>query len=169
MTPYSLSLRLRPAHALVVASALLLAAPAYGQLTPSPANPAPLTGTDTVRLKSGVRYWTTQVGAGERPSTGQKVWIHYTGRLPNGKIFDTSQITGKPLKFTIGVGQVIPGMDEMVSLMHVGQKVTVFIPSQLGYGPAGQPDDSEEEGQAAYRIPPNSDLYFDLELVKCTK
>lgn len=155
-----------------LAAALLLGfAPAtYAQPTPasvSGAIPAPTT-PDTIRLKSGVRYWTTHPSTGERPGPGQKVWIHYTGRLADGKIFDTSQITGRPLKFTIGTGQVIPGMDEMVALMHVGQKVTVVIPAQMGYGPVGQPDDPEDIN-TAYRIPPNADLTFDLELVKCNK
>ena len=154
------------------ATALLLAsAPvAHAQLNPTPANPAPLTtGADTVRLRSGVRYWTTKAGTGERPAAGQKVWIHYTGRLPDGKIFDTSMITGKPLKFTLGAAQVIAGMDEMVGLMRVGQKVTVVIPGLLGYGPVGQLADPDDETSSAYRIPPNSDLIFDLELTKCSK
>ncbi len=150
--------------------ALLAAAPAaHAQLNPTPLNPAPLGPVDTIRLKSGVRYWTTQAGTGERPAAGQKVWIHYTGRLADGKIFDTSSLTGKPLKFTVGAQQVIPGMDEMVALMRVGQRVTCVLPAQLGYGPVGQPDDTAEEGQNAYRIPPNADLTFDLELVKVAK
>ena len=158
-------LLLRP----VLAAALLTASAsaAHAQLNPTPANPAPL-GTDTVLLKSGVRYWTTRPGTGERPGPGQKVWIHYTGRLADGKIFDTSQITGKPLKFTLGAGQVIVGMDEMVALMHVGEKVTVRIPAVFGYGPVGQPDDPDDLA-TAYRIPPNADLTFDLELLKCSK
>ena len=115
-----------------------------------------------------MRFWTTFPTAGERPSVGQKVWIQYTGRLADGKIFDTSQITGKPLKFTLGRGQVIQGMDEVVGLMHVGQKVTCVIPAALGYGPAGQAEDPDDIN-TAYRIPPNADLTFDLELVKCSK
>ena len=164
------SLFFRPALAigLLVATAILAPA-ASAQLLPSAVSPAPAApAPDTVRFKSGVRYWTTHPGTGERPKKGQKVWIHYTGRLADGKIFDTSQITGKPLKFTLGAGQVIVGMDEMVALMHVGEKVTVRIPAVFGYGPVGQPDDPDDLA-TAYRIPPNADLTFDLELLKCSK
>ena len=140
---------------------------ARAQVKPSPTNPV-TRDADTIRLSNGMRYWTTQPGSGERPSPGQKVWVHYTGRLVDGRIFDTSSISGKPLKFTVGAGQVIPGMDQVVALMHVGQKITVLIPAALGYGPAGQADDPDDIN-TAYRIPPNSDLTFDLELVRCTK
>ena len=164
------SLFFRPALAigLLVATAILAPA-ASAQLLPSAVSPAPVApAPDTVRFKSGVRYWTTHPGTGERPKKGQKVWIHYTGRLADGKIFDTSQITGHPLKFYVGTGQVISGMDEMVAHMQVGQKVTVQIPAQWGYGAAGQPEDPDDIA-TAYRIPPNADLTFDLELVKCGK
>jgi FKBP-type peptidyl-prolyl cis-trans isomerase FkpA len=161
-----------PFSYLASAAALLLvlaATPAaHAQLTPSPANPAPLGPADTVKLKSGVRYWTLKPGTGERPGPGQKVWVLYTGRLADGHIFDTSDITGKPLKFSVGTGQVIPGMDEVVGLMRVGQKVTCIIPSRLGYGPAGQLDEAEDTG-TAYKIPPNAELRFDVELVKVGK
>lgn len=151
------------------ASLLLLTAPAaLAQLNPTPANPAPLGPPDTVQLKSGVRYVTTVPGTGERPAAGQKVWVHYTGRLTDGHIFDTSNITGKPLKFTVGAQQVIPGVDQVVAVMKVGQKVTAFIPAALGYGPVGQPDDAEEGGNA-YRVPPNADTVFELELVRVAK
>lgn len=120
---------------------------------------------DTVVLKSGVKYWTHQSGSGERPQAGQRVWIHYTGKLDDGRIFDTSGIRGKPLKFTVGKGEVIPGVDEVVAMLHVGQKVTAFIPAKSGYGPVGQPEDPDDVN-TAYRIPPNADLFFDIELVK---
>ncbi len=150
---------------LLTATASVAPLVARGQApSATPAEPAP----DTIRLKSGVRYWTTRPGTGERPDRGQKVWITYTGRLADGKIFDSWQITGKPLKFTLGTGQVITGMDEMVSLMRVGQRVTVVIPGQLAYGLAGQPDDPDDVN-TAYRIPPNADLTFDLELLRFNK
>lgn len=146
---------------LPLVGALLLARPACAQeVAPHPDE----TG-DTVRLKDGIKYWITRPGAGARPQAGQKVWVHYTGKLDDGRIFDTSAITGKPLKFAVGRGDVIPGIDEVVGLMRVGQRLTCFIPSRFGYGPAGQQEDPDDLN-TAYRIPPNADLIFDLELVK---
>lgn len=143
---------------------LFSSAAAVAQTDPVPVA-APV---DTIRLRSGVIFWTTRPGVGERPNAGQKVWIQYTGRLADGKIFDTSRKTGKPFKFTLGAGQVIPGMDETIAQMHVGQQLTVIIPAELGYGATGQTEDADDLG-TVYRIPPNADLTFDLELVKFSK
>ncbi len=118
---------------------------------------------DTVTLRSGVRYISIQPGTGERPVAGQKVSIHYTGKLESGKIFDTSRTKNKPFKFTVGRGDVIPGLDQVVALLKVGQQVTIFIPARLAYGPAGQSDGSGEAD--SYIVPPNSDLIFDVELL----
>ncbi len=65
---------------------------------------------------------------------GDTVRVHYTGTLTSGEIFDSSVERGEPLQFTVGEGQVIPGFDEGVSGMTVGEKKTVNIPVVQAYG-----------------------------------
>ncbi len=69
---------------------------------------------------------------------GDKVEVNYTGRFPNGQVFDTS-VGRAPLPFTIGGGQLIEGFDEAVVGMRVGDRKTVTIPPEKGYGFSGHP------------------------------
>jgi len=94
------------------------------------------------------------------PQPGNTVTIHYTGWIAQeddepGRQFDSSIERGTPLKFTLGLGQVIKGFEEGVKLMKIGEKRRLFIPSELGYGEVG----------VGLFIPPNSDLIFDVELI----
>jgi len=95
------------------------------------------------------------VGAGASPKTGQRVTVHYTGRLQNGTKFDSSVDKGAPYEFAIGTGTVIKGWDEGIMSMKVGGKRHLIIPPSLGYGATGRPP----------TIPPNSTLEFDVELL----
>ncbi|MBI4369347.1 MAG: FKBP-type peptidyl-prolyl cis-trans isomerase [Elusimicrobia bacterium] len=104
---------------------------------------------------SGLKYQDSVVGGGLSPQKGQRVTVHYTGTLTDGKKFDSSVDRGQPFIFTIGVGQVIKGWDEGVAGMKVGGKRRLYIPSALGYGQRG----------AGGVIPPNADLIFDVELL----
>ena len=70
----------------------------------------------------------------EQAKTGDTVRVHYTGRLEDGNVFDSSQ-GREPLEFTLGSGQVIPGFDEAVTGMAPGDERTVTIPSDQAYGP----------------------------------
>lgn len=95
-----------------------------------------------------------KVGDGPEAKTGDKVKVNYTGKLLNGKVFDSS--VGKaPFEFTIGQGQVIKGWDEGVPGMKVGGKRKLTIPWQLAYGEKGSGD----------KIPPKAALQFDIELL----
>jgi FKBP-type peptidyl-prolyl cis-trans isomerase len=81
--------------------------------------------------------------------------VHYKGQLADGTVFDSSYKRNEPIEFTLGIGQVIPGWDEGVALLHVGEKARFVIPSTLAYGSRG----------AGGVIPPNANLIFDVELV----
>ncbi|RMZ48877.1 FKBP-type peptidyl-prolyl cis-trans isomerase [Candidatus Marinimicrobia bacterium PRS2] len=103
---------------------------------------------------SGLRMIIHKEGNGEKPRAGQTVSVHYTGLLETGKKFDSSHDRGRPFKFPLGQGRVIKGWDEAIALMSKGEKRTLVIPPELGYG-----------SQDKRRIPPNSTLIFEVELV----
>jgi len=105
--------------------------------------------------KSGLRYQILQKGNGKSAETGKMVSVHYKGQLADGTVFDSSYKRNAPLDFQVGVGQVIPGWDEGICLLNVGDKARLVIPSDLGYGAAG----------AGGVIPPNATLVFDVELM----
>ncbi len=104
---------------------------------------------------SGLRYKIIQKGDGAKAEKGQKVSVHYEGALLNGQVFDSSYKRKEPIDFQLGIGQVIPGWDEGIALLKVGDKARFVIPSDLAYGSAG----------AGGVIPPNATLLFDVELV----
>ncbi|MFN8474311.1 MAG: FKBP-type peptidyl-prolyl cis-trans isomerase [Anaerolineae bacterium] len=108
-----------------------------------------------VTTPSGLKYTDTVVGTGATAEKGQRVSVHYTGYLMDGKKFDSSVDRGQPFQFVLGNGQVIKGWDEGVAGMKVGGKRTLVIPPELGYGARG----------AGGVIPPNATLKFDVELL----
>ena len=110
---------------------------------------------DAVTTASGLKYVDEVEGAGASPSKGERVRVHYVGRLTSGKKFDSSVDRGEPFEFKIGIGQVIKGWDEGVASMKVGGKRQLTIPPELGYGARGAPP----------VIPPNAELVFDVELL----
>jgi FKBP-type peptidyl-prolyl cis-trans isomerase FkpA len=105
--------------------------------------------------ESGLRYVIKEEGKGVKPEAGNTVSVHYKGTLLDGTPFDSSFDRNEPLSFQIGMGQVIPGWDEGISILNKGSKATLFIPSSLAYGSRG----------AGPVIQPNSILVFDVELV----
>jgi len=111
---------------------------------------------DTVTTASGLKYVEIKVGKGAMPQVGQKVTVHYTGWLTNGEIFVSSKDRGQPLSFTIGRAEVIQDWDEGVATMKIGGTRKLIIPSTLAYG---------ERGTGGGKIPPNSALIFEMELL----
>ncbi len=108
---------------------------------------------------SGLKIFVTKEGEGVKPKKGDKVIMHYTGYLRNGKMFQTTVKKNKPFEVIIGVGQVVPGWDEGVRELKVGTKAILYIPSHLGWGKRG----------AGGVIPPNADVIFDVELLGIKK
>ncbi|KAJ2764248.1 Fork head 1 [Coemansia nantahalensis] len=105
----------------------------------------------------GVDIKTTEAGNGkDYPKVGDRVVMHYVGRLENGTKFDSSRDRNKPFECKIGVGQLIKGWDEGVPKMSVGEKAKLTITPDYGYGKNGVPG----------VIPPNATLVFDVELLQ---
>lgn len=105
--------------------------------------------------ESGLYYVQISEGNGEKPAQGANVKVHYTGKLLNGEVFDSSIERGEPIDIPIGVGRVIPGWDEGIMMMSKGEKGVLYIPYNLGYGERG----------AGGVIPPYANLIFEVELV----
>lgn len=102
---------------------------------------------------SGLQYEVVTEGTGEQPKAGDTVTVHYTGRLIDGTVFDSSEERGEPATF--GVTQVIPGWVEALQMMKTGSTWRLYIPSALAYGPQG----------AGGAIGPNQTLIFDVTLL----
>jgi len=109
------------------------------------------------KLESGLLIEDIIVGDGKEARDHNKVVVNYTGTLENGSVFDSSLKPGRdPFTFTLGVGSVIKGWDQGVKGMKVGGQRKLVIPPDLGYGDQG----------AGNVIPPNTTLYFEVELLE---
>lgn len=108
-----------------------------------------------MKTTSGLEYIEQEAGSGAQAAAGKVVRVHYTGKFPDGKVFDSSIGRGEPIEFELGAGRVIKGWDEGIALMKVGSKAQLIIPPELAYGERG----------AGGVIPANATLVFDVELV----
>jgi FKBP-type peptidyl-prolyl cis-trans isomerase len=104
---------------------------------------------------SGLQYKVITMGEGAKPKATDKVKVHYSGTLIDGKEFDSSYKRNQPAEF--GLNQVIKGWTEGLQLMNVGSKYEFYIPSKLAYGPNGPAS-----------IGPNQTLIFTVELLDIT-
>ncbi|KAI3787921.1 hypothetical protein L2E82_00437 [Cichorium intybus] len=103
-----------------------------------------------------------QIGVKHRPAScevqahkGDKIKVHYRGKLTDGSVFDSSFERGTPFEFELGSGQVIKGWDQGLLGMCVGEKRKLKIPAKMGYGERGSPP----------KIPGGATLIFDTELI----
>ena len=108
----------------------------------------------STKTASGLEYATLKEGEGVPAKSGQTVTMHYVGTLADGSKFDSSRDRGKPFVTQIGTGSVIPGWDEGVPGMKIGEQRKLIIPPNLAYG-------NQDKGD----IPPNSTLTFVVELL----
>ena len=108
-----------------------------------------------ITLANSVTVTNNIEGEGAEIIVHSKILVHYTGKLEDGTVFDSSYDRGQPFSFQIGLRQVIEGWEQGLLGMRVGGKRTIFIPSELGYGDRGAGD----------LIPPNANLIFDVEIV----
>ncbi|MRI01032.1 FKBP-type peptidyl-prolyl cis-trans isomerase [Kriegella sp. EG-1] len=109
---------------------------------------------NVISTESGLQYEIIKEGDGQIPVASDRVKVHYTGMLIDGKVFDSSVERGEPASF--GVSGVIKGWTEALLLMPVGSKWKLFIPQELGYG---------ARGAGGGEIPPYSTLIFEVELL----
>jgi len=114
---------------------------------------------ERITSESGLMYVINQEGKGRKPKQGEKVQVHYVGTLLDGSEFDSSIKRDKPFEFNVGQGRVIKAWDEALSDMKKGEKRTLIVPPELGYGKRGYPP----------VIPPNSYLIFEVELLDFIK
>lgn len=132
--------------------ALVISAAAQPAKKPA-ARAAAAVERDTIVTKTGLTIIMRHRGKGLQVKPGQLAIVHYTGRLDNDSVFDSS-LERAPFAFRVGVGQVIKGWDEGFLSLRVGDKATLIIPPDLAYGDRERP-----------RIPANSRLTFDVELL----
>lgn len=121
-----------------------------GQLASTTTQPQTSNSTSTVAVDI------IKQGTGPAAKSGDVVSVNYVGTLPDGTVFDSNNSTSSPFTFTLGAGQVIPGWDQGVLGMKVGEERRLTIPPDLAYGSTGVPG----------TIPPNSTLTFEVTLLK---
>ncbi|KAL7510368.1 hypothetical protein ACHAXN_007298 [Cyclotella atomus] len=108
------------------------------------------------RLPGGIVVSDILIGTGTTVSSGRKISLHYTGKLTNGKVFDKNHSRTQPLQFRQGTGEVIRGLERGLEGMRVGGERLITVPAALGYGEKG----------AGVDIPPDSDLLFEVKVLK---
>jgi peptidylprolyl isomerase len=112
------------------------------------------------RMVKGMKIVDHVVGEGLEAEKFDILTVHYTGKLEDGTVFDSSKNPGRdPFRFTVGMGQVIQGWEEGFIGMKAGGSRTLTIPPEMGYGASG----------AGGVIPPNATLIFDVELLQVEK
>jgi hypothetical protein len=140
----------KPADPATVGGTPAAPAPPTGSVNPGALAPATVGTVQTTY--SGLKYEVLRAGTGARPSSYNRVKVHYHGYLPDGTVFDSSVQRGQPATF--GLNQVIAGWREGIPLMQEGAKYRFTVPPHLAYGQRGMPP----------KIGPNQTLMFDVEL-----
>jgi FKBP-type peptidyl-prolyl cis-trans isomerase len=109
------------------------------------------------KTASGIQYVIMEKGTGKVHAKGETAKVHYIGMTTDGKEFDSSFSRGEAFSVPVGMGQVIPGWDELLSTLAIGTKGIAIIPAALAYG---------EKGAGGGAIPPNANLIFYMDIQK---
>jgi FKBP-type peptidyl-prolyl cis-trans isomerase len=112
---------------------------------------------ETLKSASGLVIEDLKVGDGKAAKLGSKITVHYRGTFKDGKEFDSSYGAGRPITFELAEGRLIKGWTDGIPGMKVGGKRKLEVPYKLAYGERGTPDGT---------IPPKTDLFFEVELIK---
>lgn len=115
-------------------------------------------GLELVKSKSKFKYYVVEKGQGKQVNKGDNAYVHYTGFLNDGSIFDSSHKKGKAVRITVGGGQVFKGWDMGLELMTEGSKFRFVFPAKLAYGKKGFKN----------IVPPNATITMDIELIEIT-
>lgn len=121
-------------------------------------------GSSLINQESAVRKDVIDKGEGEGAEIGDKLIIHYVGRLVDGTVFDSSYDSGEPIEVVLGGGDVIAGWDQGLLGVKAKEKAKLVIPPEFAYKEGGFPD-----GRGGYIIPPNATLIFEIEVVSLEK
>lgn len=117
-------------------------------------------GQDTTKTPTGLQIVTLEKGEAQMPKVGQEVKVKYVGFLENGVIFEESE---GAFKYILGDKTIIPGWNEALQMMHLGEKAVIILPPHLAYGAKGSRDQFEPE---KYSVPPNATILFEITLLK---
>ena len=122
---------------------------------------------ETKRTSSGIYYHTLKEGAGMPAQRGDSVMVHYTGKVLDGKTFDSSLYRDEPFAVRIGTTSLIAGWTELLQLMPKGEKAIFYLPSGLGYQTGGSSQTVVMNGSSygVETIPPNAILVFEVEML----
>ncbi|MBI9066159.1 MAG: FKBP-type peptidyl-prolyl cis-trans isomerase [Salinivirgaceae bacterium] len=102
-----------------------------------------------------LQYYVVQEGSGLLAQLGDNAYVHFTGYLPDGTIFDSSYKNGDPVRITVGIKQIFEGWDIGLAYMKKGSKYRFIIPPKIAYGKAG----------FGNSIPPNTTITLDVEML----
>lgn len=146
-----------PANSTLIFDVELVSVEAVPTPTPVPTDepPTAIDPEEYTVTESGLQYVFLEEGDGETPEVGEVASVHFAGWLEDGTKFADSRV-GTPIPFIVGEAQILPGWDEMVLLMQVGDQVQLVVPPELGLGEEGSPNGT---------IPPNATLTFEMELI----
>ena len=115
---------------------------------------------DTLVTPTGLQIITQEKGSAQIPKIGQEVKVKYEGYLENGQVFDKSD---GGFKHILGDTTIIPGWNEALQFMHLGEKAIIILPPHIAYGAKGSRDQYDP---SKYSIPPNATILFEITLLK---